>query len=224
MRIYCPEARLDAEIKPTAEQRRHMKVLRLTPKDKIYVFDGHGNEFLCEYSEKVSGKLKCIEKMANSCDKLGISIAISVAKGSRMDTFIEKATEIGVDEIIPVVFERTIVKPGKGKLDRWRNITIGACEQSGRNRLPKIFETISFEELMGKVRDYDKAVVCNADGGKYKDTKGTVIAIIGPEGGFTDEELKMMNDYDKVKLSPNTLRIETAGITAVAEIVGKRMN
>lgn len=220
MRIYKPKAVLGMEISLTKEEQRHIKVLRLKPGEKIYVFDGQGNEYAAEHKGKVSETLKLVEKVDKTRQpRHKITLAIAPAKGYRMDFLVEKATELGVSTIIPTICERSIVRPGDSKIDRWRKIAIEACCQSGRATIPEITKPQTFQMILEKVSEYDKAYICDIKGNEGKGAANTIV-FIGPEGGFSPEEIEkaLETGIMPLKLSENILRVETAGITAVSEL------
>jgi len=226
MRIYNPEARLEGRISMTSEQKRHAKVLRLQKGEVIGVFDGRGNEYQAVYSGKVSESLFLDKKVSHSMESgADITLAIAPAKGNRMDVLVEKATELGVRKIIPIICERGIVKPKEGKIERWRKIAIEACCQSGRSIVPFIGMPVDYQEALEKVRG--KGYICDIDGGKMDRVgKSEITVFVGPEGGFTEKELEMAENkgIKKIKLANSILRIETAGITALAQLIDDRRN
>lgn len=218
MRIYNPEAEEGERIKLTKEQQRHAKVLRLKAGEKIKIFDGKGKEFEGTYEEKVRGTILVGKEVASRKEpENAVSLAIAPVKGNRMDFLIEKVSELGANRIIPIETERSIVKPRESKIERWKKIAIEGCRQSGRATVPEIEEMQSFDEAVGKVSEHDRAYICDPEG-EEMEPAGKVIIFVGPEGGFTDDELKKAEEagIKKMKLSNSILRTETAGIVSVA--------
>jgi 16S rRNA (uracil1498-N3)-methyltransferase len=221
-----PEAELGREIALTKDQIRHLKVLRLKEGERIGVFDGKGHEFEVVYSEKVSsGKIR-LEKAAKGREepKVKITLAIAVPKGGRMDVLVEKVSELGVYHIVPIICSRSVVKPGEAKVERLRRIALEACAQSERSIVPTISEPIEFAELLSTIKNYNHAFICHKTGqplAKAYCECATALAIVGPEGDFTDAELQAAKEAGCtfVSLGPTILRTETAGITAVAQII-----
>lgn len=224
MRVYRPDASIGATITLSDEQKRHARALRVQPEDPIFVFDGKGKEYRAEHIEKVRGAYKCTEEIPPRLVPGHLTLAIACAKGNRMDTLVEKATELGVKEIIPTSFARSIVKPRAGKIARWRTLSIEACAQSGRADLPKIHELTPYAEVLEKVRDHDAAYLCVPHGKRGDLSQDSILFIVGPEGGFTDDEehQALAQGCTSLQLSPTILRIETAGIAALAQAVGQR--
>ncbi|MBW3018772.1 16S rRNA (uracil(1498)-N(3))-methyltransferase [Candidatus Woesearchaeota archaeon] len=220
MRIFNPEAKLNGRIRLSGEQQRHAKVLRLKKGEIIGIFDGLGNEYQAVYSGKVSDPLILDKKVSQYREPdRKITLMTAAAKGNRMDFLVEKATELGVSELVPIVCERSVVKPKEGKIERWKKIAIEACCQSGRTIVPNIQETVAFEQAIEKVRG--KAFICDKDGNIAHYEGKEITLIVGPEGGFTEKELEMAENkgIKRIKLANSILRIETAGIVAIAQFV-----
>ncbi|MEM3154264.1 MAG: RsmE family RNA methyltransferase [Candidatus Woesearchaeota archaeon] len=226
VRLYVPEAEMGREIALTKDQIRHLRVLRVKEGDKIRIFDGKGHEFEVIYSEKVSnGKIK-LEKATKGQEepKVKITLAVAVPKGARIDVLVEKVSELGVNRIVPIICSRSVVKPREAKVDRLRRIALEACAQSERSIVPTISEPVEFGKLLDTVKEYNHAFICHKTGEpltKAYDECESVLVIVGPEGDFTPVELDAAKEAGcvLVTLGPTTLRTETAGITAVAQII-----
>ncbi len=226
VRLYVPGAELDKEIALTRDQIRHLKVLRLKEGEKIGVFDGKGHEFEAVYSEKVSKGRMLPEKAIKPREepKVNITLAIAVPKGDRMDVLVEKVSEIGASSIVPIICSRSVVQPREAKIERLRRIALEACAQSERSIVPTISVPIPFAEVLSTIKNYNHAFLCHKTGQplvKAYCECATVLAIVGPEGDFTEAELAAAKEAGCtfVSLGPTILRTETAGITAVAQIV-----
>jgi 16S rRNA (uracil1498-N3)-methyltransferase len=148
-----------------------------------------------------------------------------------MDWFIEKATEIGVSEVIPVVTKRSVVLPGSGKVSRWKRITRSAIKQSERSVLPKIREILSMDDLLRESVEYplkfiayekEKKRTVEENLGNKRETK--ILALIGPEGGFEEWEVgdAIEKGFIPVSLGITKLRTETAGIAILTRILAAR--
>ena len=225
VRIYASEAELGKEISLTKDQIRHLKVLRVKEGDRIGVFDGKGHEHEAVYSSKVRDKLLIKKAIPGKEEpKVKITLAIAVPKGARMDVLVEKVSEIGVIGIVPIICSRSVVKPREAKIERLRKIVIEACAQSGRNIVPTISAPIEFGKLLPTIKQYNHAFICHSSGQplvKMYCECATALVIVGPEGDFTPAELDAAKEAGctVVSLGPTTLRTETAGITAVAQII-----
>lgn len=225
VRLYIPEAENGKEAAISKDQVRHLKVLRLKEGDKIGIYDGKGHEFETTYSGKVREGKALLEKTITPREepKVKITLATAVPKGARMDILIEKVSEIGVSNIVPMICSRSVVEPKEAK-ERWRKIVIEACSQSERSIVPTISEPIKFADLLSTIKEYNHAFICHPTGlplmKEYCECPSTLL-IVGPEGDFTPAELDAAKEAGctPVSLGPTILRTETAGIVAVAQIV-----
>lgn len=217
-----PRLFFQEEIKPktilSQEESRHLKALRLKANEKVELFDGEGNIHLAEIiSLGKKAELKIISSKKESSKKNKLILWTAIPKGDRADWLVEKATELGIDIIQPINFRYSVVLPKKTKTDRWKRISIAACAQSKRAFLPGIDEIIKFKDLLTKIKD-EQVILCHQDGKNISDLKlkdKDTILIIGPEGGFDDSELELLKKYQKLSLSDNILRTETAAIFAI---------
>ena len=217
---------------------RHLKVLRPKPGEEVELFDGRGKWRI--YSCCGGGKGSAAPLMAasrvfqSSRTSRTLTLFACVTKGSRWDWTIEKATELGVGRIVPVISERTIVRIPKNeraaKRERWMRIAEDAARQSDAKWLPEILEAVDFRDALPLVRETTcfigaltnppspplaRAVEqSNSSGGR---TIGRFSAFVGPEGDFTPEELAaLMEIATPTSFGPTILRAETAAIYAVS--------
>lgn len=220
LRLYVPQAIEGKEVALGKEQIRHLKVLRVQEGQRIVLFDGRGNAFEVVYTEKVSkGEVLCGKRVESHTEPpIRITLASAAPKGSRMDTLIEKVSELGVFEVIPTIYKRSIVEPGSSKIERLQKIATEACSQSERNIVPRISESKKFEEVMKTAGKFKHKIICHKDGSEMPILDGETLILIGPEGDFTPEEMErtVKEGFVKVKLASSVLRVETAAITAVA--------
>ncbi|PIN76173.1 hypothetical protein COV18_00565 [Candidatus Woesearchaeota archaeon CG10_big_fil_rev_8_21_14_0_10_37_12] len=227
VRLYAPEAKKGKEIILSKDQIRHLKVLRLRPGEPIYVFDGKGDEFKGTYTEKVRlGKLNLGEELIPQKESaVKITLGICSPKATRLDFLVEKVSELGVFEIIPLITQRTIVKPRENKIERLQKIAVAACEQSGRSVIPSISAPKTLQKTLSECK-YDQIFICHSSGkplqASFNEKSKRVLLLVGPEGDFTHEELSLAEKKgaEKVSLGSTTLRIETAGISSVAQTIG----
>jgi 16S rRNA (uracil1498-N3)-methyltransferase len=144
-----------------------------------------------------------------------------------MDFLVEKATEIGVSSIIPIVTQRNLVKVGgasreKSKIERWRRVAVAAMKQSLRTVLPEIHDVTPFDQLLPQIGNFDLCLIASLekdaknvrDCEQLKTKPDRVLLIVGPEAGFTDEELSKAKSQGAIPISLGTrrLRTETAGL------------
>ncbi len=202
-----------------------IKVLRYRRGEKVFLSDGC---FLAE-SEIVEiegniAKLKVICREKISPLKPRISLFCSPLKGKRMEILLEKATEIGVDEIQPVLFKRTVVKPMRDNTQlRWHKIIKAAAEQAHQPRIPVLFPLLCWNEAREKLKDYPMVLAFLENEQKFslKDVKleraDKVAVIVGPEGGFDGQEEKEFyaSGFHCLTLGQQILRAETAAIVAL---------
>lgn len=213
------------------------KVLRLEVGDEVSINNCEGEEFLAKLEEinKKQVIAHCIEKLnLNNESPIEIYLFQGLPKSSKMDLIVQKATELGVKEITPIVTERVVVKSELGefkKLDRWNRIALEACKQSKRSLVPKVNTPLEFKELLEFIKTLDLILVPyeneDANGVKKvirdinKDDIKKVGVIIGPEGGFEENEINILKELGAyiVTLGPRILRTETAGFVCSALIM-----
>lgn len=234
-RFYVkPESVKDTRIYVEKEESHHIiDVMRLSEGDRIVVFDGTGREYAGEI-ESIANKRVVINILERRSSKkkhpVSISLAQAVPKRDKMDLIVQKTTELGVDEIIPVETARTIVRlKGKRrdfKIGRWEKIAVEASKQSGRADLPEIKEITPFEKIIESIDRFDIAIIpCLSEKAisiksaleKAKRPKRALV-IIGPEGGFSDDEIRRAAEKGAlpVTLGPLVLKSDTAAIAAVS--------
>lgn len=201
-------------------------VLRMTPGDQITLFDGSGGEYEAKITEinanRVSVELgKFVDE--DRVPRLEIVLGMVMIKSAAMDLVVQKATELGVHAIYPLTSERCTIKlcglRADKKLQHWKDIAIGACQQCGMNLVPDTGQMLTVQEFM-YVMDSQLKLICQPESDtSISDIDGafdSITLIIGPEGGFNDQELSVARDHGFVEFSlgPRTLRAETASIAA----------
>ena len=211
------------QLLPPEESVHCIKVLRLKKGDTVYLTDGNGGLF--KTNIVIDHPKKCILQVIESKKEVGkkdfnIHLAVAPTKNiNRFEWFLEKATEIGIDDITPLLCahsERKIIKP-----ERLNKVITAAMKQSLKTYHPKLSEMISFEKFIQTAVADQKCIAFCSD--IYKDhlkdrySKGkSAIVLIGPEGDFSPEEVKaaIENGYHPVSLGPSRLRTETAAVVA----------
>ena len=215
------------------------KVLRGKVGMKIDISDGDQWEYETELEELTAdcAILRILDKQKFATEpEVRVTIFQGVPKASKMETVIQKTVEIGVDSIVPVFMDRTVVveKGNFGKkLDRWQKIADEAVKQCKRGIIPQVHENCTFKEMMVMLGEYD-LVICpyeNEEGYSMKDClrrladDGKVpkkaAIVIGPEGGFADKEIDALKDFgaEIVSLGKSILRTETAGLVALTMVM-----
>ena len=202
---------------PEGEARHVLKVLRGRGGDLLEIA-AERQLFLAELCR--GGKAKVLEALGTQEEaEIELTLYEAIPKGGRMDLLVEKATEIGATRIVPLVTERGIVRPRGGKVERWRRVAEAAARQSLRVGVPEVAEPV---DLSGAIREVGEVGVLlhNAPELEVLETvvSSPAALFVGPEGGWSEEELRMAEEAGLVlaQLGPYRLRSETAGIVAVA--------
>lgn len=214
-----------------------INVLRYKIGDSIDLCDETGIRYETKIVDISNEKI--LTKVENVLDKtsespINITLFQGLPKADKFETIIQKATELGVNEIVPVEMKRSIVKldekSKERKLDRWQKIAKEAATQSGRNVIPKVSNVVNLKNIVENFEKYDIVLLpyeCELENsiksvlsGVAKMAKNIAI-IIGPEGGFDEQEIDMLNkpNIKRVTLGPRILRTETAGLVTAAMIM-----
>ena len=211
-----------------------VKSLRIRINEKFIIGDNNKKEFIC-IVKSITNKdiiLFIVEEAnENRLNLPNITLFFSILKGGNNDLIIQKCTEIGVSTFVPVVTKNTIIKidkkNSKNKLNRWEEIAKEASSQSNRLSIPNIKPIINFDEIVNYGYNNDKLKLFGKIGATYhsflelfKDNKKDIDVFIGPEGDFSDYEIKLLEDLGWVGISfhSNILRSETASIYICASI------
>lgn len=208
------------------EAHHLLHVLRASKGDIVELFDGVG---LVAQAEIVAAgrrdvELRIVESRREAAPVRQIVIGTAVPKGDRFDWLIEKATELGVTRIVPLVTQRSVVDPRDSKLDKLRQTVIAACKQSGRNHLLELSPVTPWADYVRDTLATCPSFIAHP-GPEPRVMSSALIGdsanfafAIGPEGGFTDEEVEMAlaNNVTPVSLGPLILRIETAAVALAA--------
>jgi 16S rRNA (uracil1498-N3)-methyltransferase len=208
----------------TEESSKHIvQVLRMKEGDHLLITNGNGYTLTAKIvsAHKKNTEVNILAREFLTSPKSNIAIAISLIKNTnRFEWFIEKATEIGVSTIIPLLCKRTEKAHFRG--ERIKSILISAMLQSRQVWLPELWEPVKFDELI-KGKNYDQKFIAHCLNEKKADLKNSLIEnshsriiLIGPEGDFTEDEIRaaIHHDFIPVSLGENRLRTETAGIIA----------
>lgn len=211
--------------------RHAVQVLRLKLDDALILFNGKGGEYLAKIStvnKRDSAVLLESFDDVNRESRLNSTLILATIKSDKMDFAIQKAVELGVTKIQPMVSHRSVIKIKADRLQKkmqhWQAIIISACEQSGRTQIPTLEEPLTLDASLNKYKDDFCIGMLPTSTEKFSDLKPDnneqkVALFIGPEGGFTDEEEALMKNYEinTVNFGSRILRAETAviaGLTA----------
>lgn len=204
------------------EEGHHVyKVLRGHAGDRIEVVDGAGRLFVAELL-KERGEANLVEERPVEGDDGDVTLYQAVPKGRHMDLVVDKSTEIGVKRIVPLAAERGVVRleEGDGKVRRWRRVAVAAARQSLRLRVPEVGQAIPFSEAAREAGETGVLLHNGPDLPPLEDVVplSVVGLFVGPEGGWSEGELKMAKEFGLLfaSLGPYRLRSETAGMVAVA--------
>lgn len=235
-RLYLPQALAEGQHLelPAAAARHVVQVLRLRAGAALTLFNGEGGEFQCvlasmdKHAATVQvGTYQPVERES----PLQLTLAQCVAKGERMDYSIQKAVELGVHRIVPLLSARSVVKLGAERWDKkrqhWEGVIAAACEQCGRNRLPRLAPVSALSEWLShgkdKGHDHDVRLVLAPDAqtslAAFPAARAASL-LIGPEGGLSEAEIAsaVSQGCTAVSLGPRVLRTETAGVAALAAL------
>jgi 16S rRNA (uracil1498-N3)-methyltransferase len=214
---------------PAAGAYHVARVLRLREGAPLNVFDGAGSEFRAEIVRVAGDKVTVVlglQLPPAGESPLKITLIQGISRSERMDWTLQKATELGVHAIAPVLTARSVVrldaKQAEKKRSHWHSIVIGACEQCGRSRIPSIAAPITLRDHLSNVRKEGLRLVLSpvapASLAGIASLPPKVEVLIGPEGGLEDEELAAAAKagFMPVRLGPRVLRTETAAVVALS--------
>ncbi|HUQ09470.1 MAG TPA: 16S rRNA (uracil(1498)-N(3))-methyltransferase [Steroidobacteraceae bacterium] len=206
------------------------RVLRLDVGAQVTLFDGTGGEYagtLERDGKKIWARVGAHDPVERE-SPLDITLLQGVARGERMDLIVQKATELGVARILPVLAERSVVKLGAEqrdrKLEHWQAVAVSACEQCGRNRVPEVAAPQSLGDAIAKLAPESRRCLLAADASQplvaAVNGASAVALLIGPEGGLGDNEQRFAaaNGFGAYRIGPRILRTETAGLAALAAL------
>lgn len=208
---------------------RHLNVLRVKNTEEIVLFNGNGKSYpaLPEVLEKRRASVRILREEATDNESpLNITLVQAVSSAERMDFTLQKSVELGVAEIRPVISERCVVRlsgeRAEKRVVRWQEIVVSACEQSGRNIVPKVLPLTTYAQALQQLpQETTKLLMSLNRAQKLSDVRlqsGKVVFMVGPEGGWTEKEEQQAFDagFQSVTLGKRVLRTETASLAAIA--------
>ena len=212
------------------DEARHLaRVMRAKSGDMVELFNGQGTSWTATVVsiERNHVELSLGQERSENfpADKPALTLAVALPKGDRQKWLIEKITELGTDSLVPLTTTRSVAEPTAAAMSRLQRGVIESCKQSGRNRLLKITPPQSLHNLLTTSSASLRILAC-PDGNPMQSILSkpidNLLIVIGPEGGFTDEEISTAQAYgfQKMSLCQNILRIETAAVAA-AVIAGQ---
>jgi len=229
-RFFCADLSLQSVTLEDAEAHHAIHVLRLSVGQTLEVFDGCGT-VATAVVKNVGRRAVSVDvaerSVASRSEEYPLTIAAAVPKGDRLKWMVEKMTELGVDRYIPLLTTRSVVDPKQTKLDKLQATVISACKQSRRNWLMEITEPTRFDDVLRSGTDQQSVYIAHPNI-EPRDTSASLVnpasksrlALIGPEGGFTPEEVEIALAAGALRLTwpGNILRIETAAIMAAVTL------
>ena len=230
-RFYDPQPlAINHTVKLGDDATQHIRVLRLKVDSKITLFNGQGGEYhatlVDAQKRSCSVHIDSFHETTNE-SPLHLHLGQVISRGDRMEFVIQKAVELGVNEITPLVSERCGVKINLERMakkqQQWQKIAIAACEQSGRNIVPIIHQTAQLADWCAEPSDAVKLTLHPR--AKYSintlpEQLNNISLLIGPEGGFSDQEIELTEtlNFTETLLGPRVLRTETAALTAITAL------
>ncbi|MEE9200849.1 MAG: 16S rRNA (uracil(1498)-N(3))-methyltransferase [Candidatus Brocadiales bacterium] len=235
-RFYAPTLSEEGELWINGREAHHMlHVKRFRPDDELLLFDGKGREAVGRVVEVERERARiAIERVEEVDREAGISItlAFSVPKGKRAEFLVQKCCELGVARLIPLECERSVVRlsPGSSpKVEKWRSVAVEASKQCGRTYVTETSEVLTFSGLMETAGLYQPRLLAStgpdvsslSDVVRRNSDPAKILCVIGPEGGFTKEEIDaaVRAGCARVSLGPSVLRTETAAVALVSMLL-----
>jgi 16S rRNA (uracil1498-N3)-methyltransferase len=207
------------------------RVLRLDAGAPLTLFNGAGGEYAATLLPENGKRVLVQVARHDSIERespLQVTLLQGVARGERMDLIVQKATELGVARIVPVLAERSVVKVDASqrarKREHWQAVAISACEQCGRNRVPEVTEPIQLGDVLRELAADSLRCLLAADGTESlaqvaeRMPRTPIVLLIGPEGGLAENEraFAQANGFIACRMGPRVMRTETAGLAALA--------
>ena len=229
-RFYSPPDQFNGmTVKLSTEETRHLRdVLRLSLGDQVQIFNGEGREFLAEITTigKRETLLNIVDEISAPApeSKLDLTIAASVYKNDKFDLVIQKAVELGVARISPLVTFRSEAKldAAMNRTERWRKIALEATKQCERARIMTVDDPVAFQDFLSGLTKAsgDLLMFSEKDGGSIPNLAAPkkITALVGPKGGWEDSEIELAEQrgFVPVKLGKRIMKAETAVITFAA--------
>ena len=232
-RVYSSSLLTSGQVCALDEHASHhlARVLRVKVGTQVSVFNGDGQDYSGQVDavskQQVTVNITSVKSLHTE-STLHTCLALAVSKGDRFDWAIKKATELGVTSIVPILSQRVDVRlsPERWlkKRAHWQQVVISACEQSGRAVIPEVFSPEPFDSWVAGMEADCKYLLDPAlESEETSTTPESVAVLIGPEGGFTSEELRLASQFGfyALRLGPRVLRTETAPLVALS-VIGAR--
>ena len=207
-----------------------LRVMRVKVDDFLILFNGDGFEYRVRVSDiyKKTINVEILSKEKNNNESpININLFQSISSNEKMDMVIQKATELGVNSIQPIFTSRSTIKLSldrtKKRLIHWKQVSISACEQSGRSKIPTIKSPIEFDQISEGIKTNSLNLLLHPDNLEESSNlpneySGDINVFIGPEGGFSQDEVLLLKKQNciNIQLGPRILRTETAPLAIIA--------
>ena len=239
--FYVPPSQIHADTATiTGSEQHHLRnVLRIMTGEIIRIIDGQGNTYTAEIldrpTNRSSSQVQILTHEFHATPVPTLTLFQGLPKNDKMELILQKTTELGITEIVPLHSERSLQKPSQSRYERWHRVVISATKQCKRAWLPKLCDTQQFEASLTQLEKFSSCLLLSpyteqTPTSSYADvqhiktvlrstSRTTAIALfVGPEGGFSDQEIAtaIRSGCIPVTLGPNILRTETAAIVTVA--------
>ena len=230
-RFYCPDLNCGEIVLPAEEARHAARSRRLAPGAEVNLLDGQGSVgrgvIIRIESRSVTIDVRGVQKLPFD-SPIRLTLATACPKTSRQAFLVEKATELGVWAMKPLICHHSVAIPGASLARRWRRLAIEAAKQCGAAWIPRFDDGQSLESVARRVGEYDQALIAvvRTDARPLlallpdPAADSSLLALIGPEGGWTADEVARLTEAGAVPVSlgPRVLRVETAGIAIAAAV------
>ncbi len=232
--FYVPPPQIDADTATiTGSEQHHLRnVLRITSGETIRIIDGQGNVYTAEILDTATNRSSSIARIQthefHAIPSPTLTLFQGLPKNDKMEMILQKTTELGVTQIVPLHSERALQKPSQNRYERWHRVVISATKQCKRAWLPELSEAQQLEGSLAQLEKFSLSLLLSphTQGQHIKtvlqETPNTnaIALFVGPEGGFSDQEIAAAIESGciPVTLGTNILRTETAAITTVAVI------
>ncbi len=208
------------------------RVLRLAVGDRCVLFNGNGLDYPARVIAAGKRELRVVVETAVAIERespLKILLLQGIARGEKMDLILQKATELGITAVHPLVSQRSEVKldekRASKRLEHWRNVVIAACGQSGRAMVPAVAAPVSLVAALGRLPAGGQRLILDPEGelsftGLSLGDDARVVLAVGPEGGWSPSDRQQLQNaqFQGLRLGPRILRTETAGLAAIAAL------
>lgn len=224
-RIYFDRALTEgASVTLSQNAIAHLRARRIKPGSKLTLFNGLGGEYECEITTMARRDIQVDVQQHSDVEReltRNLHLGQAIINAQKFALIVQKAVELGVQRITPIITERVQAGAHDKRLEHWQNIIISACEQCGRNRLPVIVSPVSLHDWCASLTETSKIMFAPGAASTNDDVSSNDIAcLVGPEGGFSETDLAVCEQasLQPLSLGPTILRAETAAIAGLARL------